>query len=109
MSWLVRDGDVLATAEVATTRRARRRGLIGRRHVAGVLVLCPCRQVHTFGMRMAIDVAFVDALGAVRRVITMRPNRISRPCIRGHLVLEAEAGAFARWDLRPGDAIEIKP
>lgn len=108
MSWLVRDGDVLATAELATTRRARRRGLLGRTHVEGVLVLRPCRQVHTFGMRMAIDVAFVDALGVVQRSITMRPNRLSRVSMQSRLVLEAEAGAFARWDLGPGDQIEIK-
>ena len=41
MAWLVREGDVLATAEVAETRRARRRGLLGRRDFEGALVLRP--------------------------------------------------------------------
>ena len=60
MASLVRDGTVLASAEVATTRRARRRGLLGRDGVDGAFVLRPCRQVHTFGMRFPIDVAWCD-------------------------------------------------
>ena len=60
MAWLVRDGDVLAAAEVADGARARRRGLLGRDAFEGALVLRPCRHVHTFGMRFPIDVAFCD-------------------------------------------------
>lgn len=108
MSWLVRDGAVLATAVIADDRRARRRGLLGRSEIEGALVLRPCRQVHTFGMRFVIDVAFVDALGTIRRIVTMPPQRISRVVIGSAYVIEATAGAFARWDLRVGDQVEIK-
>ena len=65
MPWLVRGDDVLAAAEVAVTRKVRRRGLLGRDHIDGVLVLRPCRQVHTFGMQFPIDVAFCDRYGFV--------------------------------------------
>ena len=108
MTWLVRDGDVLAAAELADTRAARRRGLLGRTDVEGVLVLRPCRQVHTFGMRMTIDVAFVDALGVIRRIVTVAPNRVTRISVGARMVLEARAGAFDVWGLRVGDQIEIK-
>lgn len=108
MTWLVRDGDVLAAAELADTRAARRRGLLGRTDVEGVLVLRPCRQVHTFGMRMTIDVAFVDALGVIRRIVTVPPNRVTRISVGTRMVLEARAGAFDVWGLRVGDQIEIK-
>ena len=76
MPWLVRGDDVLASAEVAVTRKVRRRGLIGRDHVDGVLVLRPCRQVHTFGMQFPIDVAFCDRYGFVLHVSRMRPGRV---------------------------------
>ena len=72
MAWLVRDGDVLAAAEIAATARARRRGLLGRDGVEGALVLRPCRHVHTVGMRFPIDVAFCDADGVVLRTVTLR-------------------------------------
>ena len=65
MPWLVRGDDVLAAAEVAVTRGQRRRGLTGRDALDGVLVIRPCRQVHTFGMRFPIDVAFCDRYGFV--------------------------------------------
>jgi uncharacterized protein len=108
MAWLVREGDVLATAEVATTRRARRRGLLGRDAVDGALVLRPCRSVHTIGMRFAVDVAFCDRSGVVLRTCTLRPWRVSRLVPRAAMVIEAGAGAFERWGLCRGDTIEVK-
>jgi uncharacterized protein len=106
--WLVRDGEVLAAAEVAGTRRERGRGLLGRDGFTGALVFRRCRQVHTFGMRFAIDVAFCDADGVVIRVCTLGRRRISPLVWRSKLVIEAEAGAFERWGLRVGDRVEVK-
>lgn len=108
MAWLVRSDEVLATAEVVADRRGRARGLLGRRSVEGVLVLRPCRQVHTFGMRFPIDVAFCDGEGRVLRCASLRPWRVSRPVARAAFVIEAEAGAFARWRLAVGDRLELR-
>ena len=63
MAWLVRGEEVLAAAEVVVTSRERRRGLIGRDSLDDVLILRPCRQVHTMRMRFSIDVAFCDRDG----------------------------------------------
>lgn len=106
--WLVRDGEVLATAETASGRRARRRGLLGRAGFEGAYVLRPCRQVHTVGMRFAIDVAFCDRAGRVLHATTMRPGRVSRPVLRAAWAIEAEAGAFGRWELAVGDRLELR-
>jgi uncharacterized membrane protein (UPF0127 family) len=108
MSWLLRDGEVLATLEVADSARARARGLLGRDGVEGALLLQPARSVHTFRMRFPIDVAHLDRELVVLRVCTMRRGRIGRPVMRAHAVLEAEAGSFARWNLQPGDQLEIQ-
>jgi uncharacterized membrane protein (UPF0127 family) len=106
--WLVRDGEVLAAAEVARTRRERTRGLLGRDDFTGALVFRKCRQVHTAGMRFAIDVAFCDADERVIRISTLRPWRVSPVVWRSRLVIEAESGAFERWSLRVGDRVEVK-
>jgi len=106
--WLVRDGEVLAAAQTARTRRERTRGLLGRDGFTGALVFRRCRQVHTFGMRFAIDVAFCRADGVVLRISSLRPWRLSRLVWRAAFVIEAEAGAFERWGLRVGDQVEVK-
>jgi uncharacterized membrane protein (UPF0127 family) len=106
--WLVRDGEVLATAEVAADARARRRGLLGRDEIDGVLVLRPCRHVHTFRMRFAIDVAFCDVNGLVLRTCTLPPGRMSPVVWRAAFALEAGDGAFDRWRLGPGDRVELR-
>lgn len=111
MPWLLRDGEVLASLEVAERRRDRVRGLLGRRtgELDGALLLRPARSVHTIGMRFAIDVAFCDEDLRVLHVHTpLPPYRVTRLHWRARCVLEAEAGAFERWRLQVGDELEIK-
>lgn len=108
MAWLVRDGDVLAAAEVADSARARRRGLLGRDAFDGALVLRPCRNVHTARMRFAIDVAFCDPEGVVLRTLSLPPWRVSPYVHKAAFVIEADAGAFERWQLRTGDRVELR-
>ena len=107
--WLVRDGEVLAAAEQPATRRGRAKGLLGRDGIDGALVLRPCRQVHTFRMRFAIDIAFFDRDGMILRTGTLAPWRVSPIVWRAAGILEAEAGALDRWELRVGDRIALKP
>jgi uncharacterized membrane protein (UPF0127 family) len=108
MAWLVRGEEVLAAAEVAVTRRQRRKGLIGRDGFEGVLVLRPCRQVHSFGMRFPVDVAFCDRDGFVLHAVSLAPWRLTRPVPRACFAIEAGAGAFDRWKLVVGDIVEVR-
>ena len=106
--WLLRDGEVLASVEVAASRAARRRGLLGRDGIDGALLLRPARSVHSFGMRFPIDVAWCDRDLTVLRVTRLPRHRLTTPVVRARAVLEAEAGAFARWNLAPGDRLELR-
>ena len=106
---LTRNDEVLANAERAATRADRRRGLLGRDGVDGVIVLDPARQVHTFRMRFVIDVIWCDSDGIVLRTVTMAPNRMSALVWHARSVLEAEAGVVARWELQAGDRLEVRP
>ena len=73
-----------------------------------MLVLQPCRQVHTIGMRFPIDVAFCARDGRVLRVRTMRPGRVSPVVWRARFVVEATAGAFERWGVRRGTMVVVR-
>ena len=109
MAWLVREGEVLAVLEVADSRRARRRGLLGRDRIEGALLIRRCSSVHTLGMRFPIDVAFLDRQMKVVDVVSaMGRHRLGRPRPRAKCVIEAEAGAFERWRLAVGDQLEVK-
>jgi uncharacterized membrane protein (UPF0127 family) len=108
MPWLLREGEVLASLEVARTRRDRVLGLLGRDGIEGALLIEPARSVHTVGMRFPLDVAFCDGDLTVLKVVRMNRHRLTLPVLRAHCVIEAEAGAFARWELRPGDRLEVK-
>ncbi|ALO95854.1 Secreted protein [Streptomyces hygroscopicus subsp. limoneus] len=103
-------GQAAATVplEIATSYRARTKGLLGRDAVDGALLLSPASGVHTFGMRIPIDVAYLDRRLTVIAVRTMRPGRLGLPRPRARHVLEAEAGAMAGWGLRPGARVEVE-
>jgi uncharacterized membrane protein (UPF0127 family) len=110
VAWLVREGEVLASVEVARRFRERAVGLLGRTGLeGGALLIEGAKSVHTVGMRFPIDVAFLDRSGRVVATITpLRPFRVTLPRWSARAVLEAPAGAFDRWRLRPGDALEVK-
>lgn len=105
--WLLRDQVVLASVEVARTRRERRRGLAGRDNIDGVLLL-PVRWIHTFGMRFPIDAIYLDDDFSVVRLSTIPPSRLAAPCWAARQVLEAPAGAIQEWELHVGDVVEIR-
>jgi uncharacterized protein len=106
--WLLRDGEVLAAAERADTFLSRNKGLIGRSEFEGAfLIPHTSGALHAFGMRFALDVAFLDKELTVVDVAHLAPWRITLPRRRCRTVLEAQSGAFERWRLRPGDRLEL--
>ncbi|MEU5717882.1 DUF192 domain-containing protein [Streptomyces sp. NPDC020403] len=92
---------------IAASYGARARGLLGADGVDGALLITPCASVHTFRMRFALDVAYLDREFTVLAVRTMRPGRLGLPRPRARHVVEAEAGAMERWGLRPGTRVRV--
>jgi uncharacterized protein len=105
-------GAVVATsAEVARTSSERRRGLLGRSGLPGgsALIIARCNAIHTIGMQFAIDVAFVDAHGRVRKIVSrLPPCRIAiSPGAR--VTIEFAAGELEARALRVGDRLSLVP
>jgi len=76
----------------------RRRGLAGLDELPTdrALHLRPCRAVHTFGMRFALDLVWLDGAWRVVRVDRdVRPRR-QRTCPRARSVVELRAGEADR-------------
>ena len=40
--------------------------------------------------------------------VSLAPHRLAKPVMKAHMIIEAEAGAFARWGLEPGDQLELR-
>ncbi|MGI8511449.1 MAG: DUF192 domain-containing protein [Solirubrobacteraceae bacterium] len=74
---------------LADTARARLCGLAGLREPPACALLLPrTRCVHTFGMRWALDLVWVDAGGAIVRVDRATPPRRIRSCRLAAAVVE---------------------
>ncbi|MFD8716685.1 DUF192 domain-containing protein [Streptomyces sp. NPDC059629] len=94
--------------EIATSYRARTKGLLGRDGLEGAILLSPANGIHTFRMRIPIDVAYLDRRLTVIAVRTMRPGRLGLPRLRSRHVLEAEAGAMAAWGVETGTRVTVE-
>jgi hypothetical protein len=110
MSWLLRDGDVLASLE------DRRRGWQASLQSALVLRGPTVVQTLTAGHPQALDVAWCARTELngdrhalrVRRIGVVGPRRVSPPLLGGGGVVVAPAGTFERWRLQVGDCLEVR-
>lgn len=108
-------GQVLASrAELARSFLARGRGLMGRAALpAGyALIIYPEWSIHTFFMRVPIDVLFVDAsntvVGLRRAMPPSRPFAGVAPW-RGRYVIEMPAGVIDATSTALGDQLVVSP
>jgi len=94
-------------AEVADSASKRRTGLLKHERLEpgqGMWIV-PCEAVHSFGMKFAIDVVYLDKKKRVRKTRpAMVPRRISG-CLLAHSVLELPAGTIESTGTRPGDQL----
>lgn len=73
------------------------------------LHLAPCSSVHTCFMRYAIDVAFVDRDGTVRKLVARLAPWRAAWCWGAHGVVELAAGQAASHDIAPGVRLDLRP
>lgn len=94
-----------APLHIAARPWQRLRGLLGKNWGADELLIVPCKDIHTVGMRRPIDVAFVDGSGRVieswRRV---KPWRRVRN--RNAVAVIERFSVDGVW-LNPGDCVRI--
>jgi uncharacterized membrane protein (UPF0127 family) len=101
---------VAEAAEVADSSAKRRTGLLkhDRLEPGSGLWIAPCEAVHSFGMRFAIDLVYLDRKKKVRKVRReMIPRRLSA-CLTAHSVLELPVGAVDASRTEPGDQLEFE-
>lgn len=99
-------GDAVGCAESAAERRT---GLLKhtRLDVGEGLWIVPCEAVHTFFMKFALDLIYLDRKKRVRGVRgAVAPWRMSM-CFAAHSVIELPVGTIERTGTQKGDQLEI--
>ena len=93
--------------ELANTSATRRTGLLKleRLEAGHGLWIVPCESVHTFFMKFAIDLVYVDKKNRVRKVRSAVPPWRLSACLRAHSILELPAGTALQTGTKPGDEL----
>ena len=108
---LTRNTILADAAAIADTSAKRNVGLLRHKKLdpGDGLWILPCESIHTFFMRFAIVLVYLDKKKRVRKVRhAVRPWRLSA-CLTAHSVLELPAGTAAATGTAKGDEIEIEP
>ena len=101
--------DFITRLREAETPWSRMAGLLGRTRMdpGEGMLFRQCRSIHTFFMRMAIDVVYLDASGVVVTIApSLAPWRMSG-CWRAADTLQTGAGYAAAAGLRLGDRLTL--
>jgi len=95
---------------IANTPFKRLRGLLGEKEFkeGQALILKPCNSIHTFFLRFAIDVIFIDKHNKVIEAIScLKPFRLTRVYWLSVLAIELPAGIILSSHTQEGDLLAI--
>jgi uncharacterized membrane protein (UPF0127 family) len=102
---------VLATeVELADNPYRRMKGLLGRANLSPGqgLIIKPCSSIHTFFMRFAIDVAFLDKENKIIKIIeNLVPFRFTPLYFKAAFAVELPAGTLKASQTQAGDFLTI--
>jgi uncharacterized protein len=101
-------GDAIVSAESSAERRT---GLLKHAKLdeGTGLWIVPCEAVHTFFMKFALDLIYLDRKRRVKAVArAVKPWRFSM-CLPAHSVLELPVGTIDRTGTQKGDELELQP
>lgn len=109
ISNLTRQTILAARVEVADHGAKRSKGLLGRACLmpGEGLWIVPCEAVHTFCMRFAIDLVYIDRHKRVMKVRSdVMPWRMSA-CLSAYSVIELAAGTVRETRTQAGDLLDF--
>ncbi len=101
--------EIASDVVMASTFFSRLKGLMGKKNLASNagIIIKPCNSIHTFGMKIAIDVVFVDKDNRVIHIIeNMQPKKTSPIIKKSKFVIELNANIL-RDKLAVGDKVSL--
>ncbi|MCR5835858.1 MAG: DUF192 domain-containing protein [Lachnospiraceae bacterium] len=96
--------------EVADTFFKRFMGLMYRKSMEADhgLLLDPCNEIHTFGMKFSIDTITISSDNIIRYLDRdVAPRKVRKRVKDGKKVLELLSGTIEKYELELGDLIEF--
>jgi len=105
---LINGREIAEKVEVADSFFSRLKGLLRRENLDfnEGLLLTPCNQIHTLGMKFVIDAVFISKSGEIVFIKeNMQPGNVSEKVSQAYQVLELKSGAVNDNDIEIGNKI----
>src|SRR3954467_8326862 len=101
-------GDEITVADTPATRKT---GLLKHKSLdrGQGLWIRPCESIHTFFMKFAIDVVYIDRKMRVKKVVSAIPAWRMSACLTAHSVIELPVGVIQESGTAKGDELAAIP
>lgn len=107
MVLLVDNKEIIET-KVAKSMFARMKGLMGKKNIDYGLFFYPCNNIHTFFMKEAIDVLYLDKKGYIISIDNkIEPWKIGRIVKGGKSLIELPQGTIDQYNIKIGQLVEF--
>lgn len=101
---------IAVNIKVADTFFKRLKGLMLKKNFfdGDGLILYPCKQIHTFGMRINIDVIYIDKdMKVVDIEKSVKKNKFGKRRPKSYYVVELPEGTLVKYEVKIGDTVII--
>lgn len=90
------------------TSLERMRGLLGRPRLADneALLISPCSSIHMIGMSYPLDIAYLDTVGKVLKIVSTLKAMHFSSCWSASSTLEMPAESLQRYSIQVGEVLE---
>lgn len=109
---LIEGEEIASRVIIANTFFQRLKGLLKKKKIdddEGLLIQ-PCNQVHTLGMKFDIDVIFISKLGEIIHIeANMSPGCVSPLISKSQMVLELKSGIVSDKSIVKGKRVAFDP
>ncbi len=105
---LINGREIAEKIEIADGFFSRLKGLLNKQDLDDNegLLITPCNQIHTLGMKFNIDAIFISKSGEIVYIQeNMEPGNVSKRVLQSHQVLELKSGAIKDNDIEIGNKI----
>ncbi|OAS16035.1 DUF192 domain-containing protein [Paenibacillus oryzisoli] len=85
-------------------------GWIGKKtiHDGEALLIRPCNSIHTFFMKVKIDVLFLNKQNKIVSIKEkMKPYSISHVISEAYIVIECKSGTISKYNIEIGDIVSV--
>lgn len=102
------DDSIIMDLKIAKNMFSRMKGLMGKKEIDYAMYFYPCNAIHTFFMKIPIDVLYLDNCGNILSMdINLKPWKIGKYHRKAKCVIELPSNSIQKYNIQIGQMVSF--